>query len=75
MIYALGVALLLVAVWYLLMGVRAMWGSALGGAVSSSPGITLDEEDAADLAAHGARRQMTSIGLVADPRRSGKSGL
>ena len=55
MIYALAAIFLLFAAWFLLMGIRAMWGSALGGTASSSAGITLDDEDARSLSAFNRR--------------------
>ena len=55
MIYALAAILLLFAAWILLMGIRAMWGSALGGRASSAAGITLDDEDASSLSAFNRR--------------------
>ena len=53
MIYLVGAILLLIAGWFLLMSVRAMFGSALGTGVSSSAGITLDEQDASSSGAYG----------------------
>ena len=55
MIYALAAILLLFAAWILLMGIRAMWGSALGGRASGSAGITLDDQDASSLSAFNRR--------------------
>jgi hypothetical protein len=67
MIYPLAVIFLLFAAWILVMGIRAMRSSELGGTASSSRGITLDDEDAFRRRRLRSSHQVTAASLPISP--------